>query len=165
MNSTETRPSVGAAQIGIALLALGTASIHLYLFLIEGFLGNGKMLPIYQLLFVGNFFAYVTLATALLLPLSPLVRVRPVIRVMLISIAVASIISYFHVNVRDTLGDLDKVIEVLLILLVTVTAGMSVSGEEFGGRYARGVLGAVLQLVIGIVAGIVMFLILRPLLI
>ena len=165
MNATEARPRIGPVQVGVILLALATAGIHIYLFLIEGFLGNGNMLPIYQLLFVGNFFAYVTLATALLLPISPLVRVRPVIRMMLISIAVASIISYFHVNVRDTLGDLDKVIEVLLILLVTVTAGVSDSGEEFGGRYARGALGAVLQLVIGIVAGIVMFLILRPLLI
>ena len=165
MNATEARPRTGPVQVGVVLLALVTAGIHIYLFLIEGFLGNGNMLPIYQLLFVGNFFAYVTLATALLLPLSPLVRVRPVIRMMLISIAVASIISYFHVNVRDTLGDLDKVIEVLLIVLVTVTAGMSGSGEEFGGRYTRGALGAGLQLVVGIVAGIVMFLILRPLLI
>ncbi len=40
MNSTETRLSIGAAQVGIALLALGTAGIHLYLFLIEGFLGS-----------------------------------------------------------------------------------------------------------------------------
>ncbi|MDQ3303165.1 MAG: hypothetical protein M3518_07435, partial [Actinomycetota bacterium] len=151
--------------VGVVLLAVATAGIHIYLFLIEGFLGNGKMLPIYQLLFVGNFFAYVTLATALLLPISLLAQFRPIIRVMLISIAVASIISYFHVNVRDTLGDLDKVIEVLLIVLVTVTAGMSGYGEEFGGRYTRGALGAVLQLVIGILAGIVMFLILRPLLI
>nr|MBA3387997.1 hypothetical protein [Rubrobacter sp.] len=137
MNATEARPRIGPVQVGVVLLALVTAGIHIYLFLIEGFLGNGNMLPIYQLLFVGNFFAYVTLATALLLPISLLAQFRPVIRVMLISIAVASIISYFHVNVRDTLGDLDKVIEVLLIVLVTVTAGMSVSGEEFGGRYAR----------------------------
>ncbi len=165
MNATEARPRIGPVQVGVVLLALATAGIHIYLFLIEGFLGNGNMLPIYQLLFVGNFFAYVTLATALLLPISLLAQFRPIIRVMLISIAVASIISYFHVNVRDTLGDLDKVIEVLLIVLVTVTAGMSGYGEEFGGRYTRGALGAVLQLVIGILAGIVMFLILRPLLI
>ncbi len=165
MNDTEARPRISPVQVGVVLLAVATAGIHIYLFLIEGFLGNGKMLPIYQLLFVGNFFAYVTLATALLLPISLLAQFRPIIRVMLISIAVASIISYFHVNVRDTLGDLDKVIEVLLIVLVTVTAGMSGYGEEFGGRYTRGALGAVLQLVIGILAGIVMFLILRPLLV
>jgi hypothetical protein len=59
MTNTVTGSRIGAARVGIVLLALGTAGIHLYLFLIEGFLGNGKMLPIYQLLFVGNFLAYV----------------------------------------------------------------------------------------------------------
>jgi hypothetical protein len=76
MNNTETRPSIGAARAGIALLALGTAGIHLYLFLIESFLGSGTMLPIYQLLFVGNVLAYLTLAAALILPSSPLARFR-----------------------------------------------------------------------------------------
>jgi glucan phosphoethanolaminetransferase (alkaline phosphatase superfamily) len=162
MNSTETRPSVGAAQIGIALLALGTASIHLYLFLIEGFLGNGKMLPIYQLLFVGNVFAYVTLATALLLPLSPLARVRSFVRVVLISIAVASIASYFYVGLLDAVGHTAKAIEVLLILLVTVDAATSGAEEDLAGRFAGGATGAAVQLVVGIAVGIVMFLILTP---
>ncbi len=120
------------------------------------------MLPIYQLLFVGNFFAYVILAGALLLPISPLVRFRPVMRVLLIAIAVASIVSYYHVGVLDTLGNIDKATEALLIVLVAVSAGTSGSGEEFAGRYVRGALGAVVQLVIGIVVGIVMFLILKP---
>jgi hypothetical protein len=30
MNDTQTRPGIGPIQIGIALLALGTAGIHLY---------------------------------------------------------------------------------------------------------------------------------------
>ncbi|MBA3616308.1 MAG: hypothetical protein M3Q62_11180 [Actinomycetota bacterium] len=162
MNSTETRPSVGAAQIGIALLALGTASIHLYLFLIEGFLGNGKMLPIYQLLFVGNFFAYVTLAAALVLPISSLARFRSLIRTLLIAIAVASIASYFYVGVLDVVGNVDKAIEVLLIVLVTVHAATSSPEEDLAGRYAGGALGAAVQLVIGIAVGGVMFLILTP---
>ncbi len=161
MNTAEASPRVGPIQVGFVLTALATAGIHIYLFLIEGFLGNGKMLPIHQLLFVASFLAYVTLAAVLLLPISPLARFRPVPRVLLISIAVASVASYFHVNVRDTLGDIDKVIEVLLIVLVTLDAGMSGSGEEFGGRYTRGALGAAAQLLIGIV----MFLILGPLLI
>ncbi len=165
MNSTETRPSVGAAQIGIALLALGTASIHLYLFLIEGFLGNGKMLPIYQLLFVGNFFAYVTLAAALVLPISSLARFRSLIRTLLIAIAVASIASYFYVGVLDVVGHIDKTIEVLLIVLVTVEAATSSPEEELAGRYASGALGAAVQLVIGIAVGVVMFLVLTPFLV
>ncbi len=165
MEHTEARQSIGTVQVGIALLALGTAGIHLYLFLIEGFLGNGKMLPIYQLLFVGNVLAYVTLAAVLLLPISPLARVRSLVRVLLISIAVASIASYFYVGVLDAVGHIDKAIEVLLIVLVTVDAATSGAEEDLAGRYAGGGLGAAVQLVIGVVVGIVMFLALTPLMV
>ena len=165
MNSTETRPSIGPVQIGIALLALGTAGIHLYLFLIEGFLGNGKMLPIYQLLFVGNVLAYVILTSALLLSISPLARFRSFICTLLIAIAVASIASYFYVGVLDVVGNVDKAIEILLIVLVTVHAATSSPEEDLAGRYAGGALGAAVQLVIGIAAGVVMFLILTPFLV
>ncbi len=129
MNAAETRPRVGPVQIGVIVLALATAGIHLYLFLIEGFLGDSSMLPIYQLLFVGNVLGYVTLVVALYLS-PPLARFRPVVRVLLIAIATASIISYFYVGVTDTTGNIDKVIEVLLIALLTVDAGMSSSREE-----------------------------------
>jgi glucan phosphoethanolaminetransferase (alkaline phosphatase superfamily) len=165
MEHTETRQSIGAVQVGIALLALGTAGIHLYLFLIEGFLGNGKMLPIYQILFVGNVLGYVSLAAVLLLPLNPLARVRSFVRVLLISIAVASIASYFYVGVLDAVGHTDKVIEVLLILLVTADAATSDSEEDLAGRFAGGALGAVLQLAVGIAVGVAMFLALTPLLV
>ena len=162
MDNTEARSSVGAARFGIALLALGTAIIHLYLFLIEGFLGNGEMLPIYQLLFVGNFLAYVTLGAALVLPISPLARVRSFVRTLLIAIAVASIASYFYVGVLDVVGNIDKAIEVLLIALVTVDAAASSPGEDLAGRYAGGALGAAVQLVVGVVVGVVLFLVLTP---
>ena len=165
MEHTEARQSIGTVQVGIALLALGTAGIHLYLFLIEGFLGNGKMLPIYQLLFVGNVLAYVTLPAALLLPLSPLARVRSFVRVLLISIAVASISSYFYVGVLDSVGHTAKVFEVLLILLVTADAATSGSERDLAGRFAAGALGAVVQLVAGVAVGVVMFLALTPLLV
>lgn len=165
MDDTSTRAGISPVRIGIALLALGTAGIHLYLFLIEGFLGNGEMLPIYQLLFVGNVFAYVTLAAGLLLPLAPLARVRSFVRVALISIAVASIASYFYVGVLDAVGHADKIIEVLLILLVTVDAATSGAGEDLAGRYAGGATSAAVQLVAGIAAGMVMFLALTPLMV
>lgn len=165
MEHTEARQSIGTVQVGIALLALGAAGIHLYLFLIEGFLGNGKMLPIYQLLFVGNVLAYVSLAAVLVLPLSPLERVRSLVRVLLISIAVASISSYFYVGVLDSVGHTAKVIEVLLILLVTADAATSGSERDLAGRFAAGALGAVVQLVAGVAVGVVMFLALTPLLV
>lgn len=144
--ASEPRTSLSPVRIGVILLALATAGVHLYLFLIEGFLGSGTMLPIYQLLFVGNFLAYVTLASALYL-VAALARFRPVVRALLIAIAVASIISYFYVGVTDTTGNVAKIIEVSLIALLTVDAGM-----------VRGAGSAAAQLVIGLVAGIVMFL-------
>ena len=162
MDNTATRSVVFPVRIGVALLALGTAGIHLYLFLIEGFLGNGEMLPIYQLLFVGNVFAYVTLAAGLLLPLSPLERVRSLVRVALISIAVASIASYFYVGVLDAVGHIDKTVEVLLIVLVTVDAATTGGEEDLAGRFAGGASGAAVQLLAGIAVGIVMFLALTP---
>ena len=160
MDNTGTRAGISPVGIGIALLALGTAGIHLYLFLIEGFLGNGKMLPIYQLLFVGNVLAYATLAAALLL--SPLARVRSLVRVALVSVAVASIASYFYVGVLDATGHIDKAIEVLLILLVVVDAATSRVEDDLAGRFAGGVAGAAVQLLAGVVVGIVMFLALTP---
>ena len=165
MDNTQARPSIGPTRVGIAVLALGTAGIHLYLFLIEGFLGNGTMRPIYQLLFVGNVLAYVTLASALLLSVAPLARVCSFARTLLIAIAVASIASYFYVGVLDALGHIAKAIEVLLVLLVTVDAATSGPGRELAGRYASGALGAAVQLAVGVVLGIAMFLILTPLMV
>ena len=168
MSATEARPSIGPVQVGVIILALAAGIIHLYLFLIEGFLGDGSMLAFYQVLFVANFLGYVSLAAVLYLPISLLARLRPVIRVLLISIAVASIVSYFYVNARDALGDITQVIELLLIVLVTVDAGMAGKERGEGGEGARGgALRAVIELVISIVLGIVMvqviYWILRPL--
>ena len=162
MTSTENRPGIEALRVGVLLLALATAGVHLYLFLIEGFLGNGKMLPIYQLLFVGNFLAYLALAAALVLPISPLVRVRSFVRALLIATAVASIVSYFYVGVLDVVGNIDKAIEVLLISLVTADAATSEAGDDPAGRFAGGGAGAAVQLVAGIAVGVVMFLALTP---
>ena len=134
MSATESRSSFSLVRIGALILALATASIHLYLFLIEGFLGSGTMLPIYQLLFVGNFLAYVTLAVVLNLPVSSLARFRSVVRVLLIAIATASIISYFYVGVIDTTGNVAKVIEVLLIALLTIDAAVPDPGDGSSGR-------------------------------
>lgn len=160
--SSGGQTSIGPIQIGAAILALTTAGVHLFLFLIEGFLGSGSMLPIYQLLFVGNFFAYVILTVALLLPIAPLARFRSIVRTLLIAIAVASIASYFYVGVFDLLGNLDKVVEVLLIVLVTADAATSGSGEDLAGRFAGGAAGAAVQLVAGLVVGLVMFGIMTP---
>lgn len=165
MTQAQTQPYIVPVQVGVILLTLATASIHLYLFLIEGYLGTGTMAPVYQLLFINNVLVYVTLAVALILPISPLPQVRPITRIMLTAVAVASIASYYHVGVFDLVGRIDKIIEVLLIVLVTVNAALPGSGVEFGERYTRGVLGAAVQLVVGVAVGILMFLFLRPILV
>lgn len=138
MNTTEVRPRIGPVQVGVILLALLSGGIHIYIFFIEGFLSGlppeQQMGPTYQFLFVGNFFAFLTLAAALYLPISPLTRLRPVVRILLIAIATASVASYFHVGFYDTLGNVTQLIEILLIMLVTVDAGMSGVREELTGR-------------------------------
>jgi hypothetical protein len=93
---------------------------------------------------------------------SLLVRFRSIIRMLLIAIAIASIASYFYVEVLDVVGNIDKAIEVLLILLVMVDATTSGPEEDLAGQYAGGALGAVVQLAIGVALGVVMFLILTP---
>ncbi len=154
MDQTENRASIGPLGVGVVVLALVTAAIHLYLFFIEGFLGNGEMLPKFQVLFVGNFFAYASLVGLLYLPaLSSLARFRPVARAFMIALAFSSVLSYFRVGVFDALGNIDKVVEVLLIVAVTADAGRSTDEPGQGG--ARG---AVLQLAIGLAAGFGMFL-------
>ena len=163
MDSTQARVAIDPVQVGATLLALATAGIHLFLFLTEGYLGNEKMLPIYQLLFINNILAYGTLAAALVVPVSPLPEVRPLTRTALTAIAVASIVSYFYVSVTDLLGNIDKIIEGLLIVVLTIAA--AISGGGLGGRFPGGVLGAAVQLVVGVGLGIGMFLFLRPLLV
>ena len=166
-NQAETRTSPGPVLIGAVLLALATAGIHLFLFLIEGTLtGNGEMLPIYQLLFINNIAIYASLAGALLAPIPLLAWVRPATRTMLTAVAVASIVSYYYVGVTDLLGNIDKIIEVLLIALLTVSAAVA-GKEEFGGGrgFARGALVALVQLAVGVGLGIAMFFFLRPLLV
>jgi hypothetical protein len=136
MNAAQTR--IGPVQVGVILLALVSGGVHLYFIFVEGFLSGlspeQQMAPIYQLLFIGNFFAYVTLAAALYLPISLLSRFRPVVRIMLIAIATASIASYFKVGFYETVGNTTQIIEALLIALVTVDAGMSNTREELAGR-------------------------------
>jgi hypothetical protein len=47
MTRSQTQPRFELAQVGVILLALATAGIHLYLFLIEGYLGSETMAPVY----------------------------------------------------------------------------------------------------------------------
>ena len=134
LNRTETQPRIGPVQIGVILLALAVGIIHLYFIFTEGVLSGlppeQQMGPFFQILFIGNFLGFVTLVLALYLPLSWLTRFRPVVRILMISIALAAIVSYFRVGFYETLGNVTQGIEAGLIALVAVDAGMSGSGDE-----------------------------------
>lgn len=134
MDDADIRPRIGVVQIGIILLALATAGIHLYYFVIEGFLGSGTMGPPFQVLFVGIFLAYVLLVSTLYFPDPSLARFRPFTRAMLIGLAVASIASYFYVGVFDLGGNIDKAIEALLIVLLLAEASIPRFGVQSAGQ-------------------------------
>ena len=129
LNRTEARSRIGPVQIGVILLALATGIIHLYFIFTEGVLSGlppeQQMGPFFQILFIGNFLGFVTLVLALYLPLSWLTRFHPVVRILMISMALAAIASYFRVGFYESLGNITQGIEALLIALVAVDAGMS----------------------------------------
>ena len=83
-------------------------------------------------------------------------------RVVLISVAVVPIASYFYVVALDAVGHIDKIIEVLLIVLVRVDAATSGAEEDLAERFASDATGAAVQLVTGIAVGTIMFLALTP---
>ena len=147
---SSVRGSASGIRLGAVVLALVTALIHFYLFLVKGFVGSGSMLPVYQLLFFCNFLVYTGLAAALYSP--ALARYRRLIRVLLVAVAVASFASYLYAAAFDLLGTVDKLVEILLVVLIAIDAGIL-------GRDARD---AALQLAVGALAGIVLFFVLTP---
>lgn len=137
MDEADIRPRIGPVHVGIVLLALATVGIHLYYFLIEGFLALGAMGPPFQVLFVGIFLAYVLLVSTLYFFDPSLARFRPFTRALLIGLAVASIASYFYVGVFDLGGNSDKAIETLLIVLLLTEASISRFGVQCAERKGR----------------------------
>ena len=90
------------------MLALGTATIHLYL----GLSG----LP----LFVLNGLGYMALVAALYLPVPRLARYRSAIRWALIGYTALTIVLWILVGARTPIGYADKLIEVALIALLLI---------------------------------------------
>ena len=101
------RSSIGTLQIGIILLVIATAAIHLSL-----------GIPDFLVMFILNGIGYLVLVTALYLP--QLQRYRRLIRWALIAFAAVTIIGWIAVGARITIGYLDKVIEITLITLLMI---------------------------------------------
>jgi hypothetical protein len=106
MVTSRTSAGVGL-WVGIFLLTLATAAIHLYLGLSFG-----------NTLFVLNGLGYLGLLAVLQLPIPQLARFRGAARWALMGYAALTIVLYFIDNPGMTIGYVDKVIEVALIALL-----------------------------------------------
>jgi hypothetical protein len=95
-------------RIGIVVLALGTASVHLYL----GSLG----FPLFLL----NGLGYLALVAALYLPIPRLAHYRGTVRWALIGYAALTIVLWVLVGARTPIGYADKLIEIALIALLLI---------------------------------------------
>jgi len=102
-------PSDAVLRVGIVLLTLATAIIHLQLaFPDPGFILNGL--------------GYLTLLAALYLPVTRLARRRNAVRWVLIGYAALSILLWVLLGARTPIGYIDKTIEVALITLLLIEA-------------------------------------------
>jgi hypothetical protein len=98
---------IGGLQIGIILLTVATAVIHLVL-------GVPNMLP----MFVLNGIGYLVLVIALYLP--RLAAYRTYTRWALIAFTAVTIIGWVVIGERNTIAYVDKLIEVALIVLLFI---------------------------------------------
>ena len=116
--------------VGIFLLTLVTAVIHLYLaFTAISFMG----LNFGVMLFILNGLGYLGLLAALQLPIPRLARFRSAARWALVGYAALTIVLFFLMAPwYDIIGYVDKAIEVALIALLIADA-YTVSAEPSGG--------------------------------
>jgi hypothetical protein len=117
-----SRTSVGLSLgIGIFLLTLATAGIHLYLAL-TAFTYMGLNFGV--MLFILNGLGYLGLLAALQLPIPQLERFRSAARWTLVAFAALTIVLFFLMAPKPytIVGYIDKAIEVALIVLLLADA-------------------------------------------
>ena len=100
----------GPLRIGVILLTVGTAVIHLYL----GFQG----FP----LFVLNGLGYLGLLAALILPIPRISEYRNLVRWVLVGYTALTIFLWILVGARNAIGYTDKIIELVLVALLVLEA-------------------------------------------
>jgi hypothetical protein len=109
MASTSVSAS-GPIRIGVIVLTVGTALIHLYLGL-RGF-------P----LFILNGLGYLTLLAALTLPIPRISDYRNLTRWILVGYTALTIFLWILVGARNAIGYTDKIIELALLALLLIEA-------------------------------------------
>ena len=101
-------PSAGTLRLGIIVLAVATAATHLYLGLVAG-------LP----LFVLNGLGYLVLLAAIYAPIPGLNPYKNAFRWALVGFAALTILLWIAIGERSVVGYADKLVEILLIVLLT----------------------------------------------
>jgi len=104
----QTRPRIGALQIGIIVLTIATALVHLFL----GFS--------FGLIFILNGIGYLGLLGLLYLPIPMVAPYRSMVRWILIAFTALTIIAWLILGLHDAglLAYTTKLIEVVLIVLL-----------------------------------------------
>ncbi len=107
--TTSRAPGETILRVGIIVLTLATALIHLQLaFPDPAFILNGL--------------GYLGLLAALYLPIPRVARYRNLVRWALVGYAALSIVLWIFLGARTTIGYIDKAIEVALIALLLLEA-------------------------------------------
>jgi hypothetical protein len=103
-------PAIDPLRIGVIVLTVGTALIHFYLGL-QGF-------P----LFILNGLGYLALLAALILPIPRISEYRNLVRWVLVGYTALTIFLWILVGARNSIGYVDKIIEILLVAFLVLEA-------------------------------------------
>ena len=121
MQAQAARTQSGAIKAGIILTTLITAAIHVYL--VQETIDHGNS----PLLFILNVLGYLGLLAAYLLPQQFVSRFLPaglarnfrsIVRYVFIGYTLVTILAWVVIGERTTLGYVDKLAEVILIVLL-----------------------------------------------
>jgi hypothetical protein len=116
MSLTRTQTNFGIVQIGIVLLTLVTAFVHIWINLDMG-----------GFIFILNGLGYLALLVALFIPQSLVDRFLPanlasryrkVVRTVFIAYTLLTILLWVAMGTRSTLAYVDKAAEILLVILL-----------------------------------------------
>lgn len=112
MQANPVRNQFGPVQIGIIVLTLATAFIHLYL--VTVLIASGMS----GTMFILNGLGYLALLAALFLPIPIVKNYRPIFRILFIVYTLVTILAWVAFGARDAWGYSDKAIEVALVILL-----------------------------------------------
>jgi len=101
----QQKVQIGLLQVGIIILTIATALIHFSLVFPSG-------------LFILNGLGYLVLLAALYLPLAQLAEYRGVVRWILMGYTALTIILWIIMGSRISIAYINKIIEVVLIILL-----------------------------------------------